>query len=159
MEMIMRNNPKPAVSDETQRQSTTLQSLDAGRAIQRVEPLTSSPDELRHAMSPPRAPSQGFTQTFGLDFRAAILTFLVDSMVFGGDAFSLGLLIPLGIVVGAILAFIVYRIQIKWYGDDHDSALIKALIVGLLTAIPAPLGPLFAIPGGVLGLVNTVRRR
>jgi hypothetical protein len=85
--------------------------------------------------------------------------FVVDSMVFGGDAFSLGLLIPLGIGVGVVLAFIVYRIQINWYGDEPDSALIKAMVAGLLTAIPAPLGPLFAIPGGVLGLVNAVVRR
>jgi ParB-like chromosome segregation protein Spo0J len=43
--------------------------------------------------------------------------------------------------------------------DDHETALIKALIVGLLTAIPAPLGPFFAIPAGLLGVVNAVRRR
>jgi hypothetical protein len=83
----------------------------------------------------------------------------VDLLVFGGDAVSFGVLIPLGIVVAAILTFIVYRIQIKWYGDDHDSALIKAMIVGLLTAIPAPLAPVVAIPGGILGIANALRRK
>jgi hypothetical protein len=103
--------------------------------------------------------SRGLAATFGLDPRVAVLTVIVDMMVFGGDAITLGALIPIGIAVGAALAFIVYKIQMKWYGDDHDSALIKALIVGLLTAIPAPLGPFFAIPGGLLGIVNAIRRR
>jgi len=103
--------------------------------------------------------SRGLAATFGLDPRVAVLTVIVDMMVFGGDAITLGALIPIGIGVGAILGFIVYKIQMKWYGDDHDSALIKALIVGMLTAIPAPLGPFFAIPGGLLGIVKALRRR
>jgi hypothetical protein len=103
--------------------------------------------------------SRGLTATFGLDPRVAVLTVIVDTMVFGGDAITLGALIPIGIVVGIMLACIVYKIQMKWYGDDHDSALIKALIIGLLTAIPAPLGPFFAIPGGLLGIVKAIRHR
>jgi hypothetical protein len=150
---------KPEALHTTQRRLPNLQSAVVNRALQQVERSSAMPGAPRHGMSPRSVASQGLTQTFGLDFRAAILTVFVDLMVFGGDAFSLGVLIPLGIIVAAILAFIVYRIQIKWYGDDHDSALIKALIVGLLTAIPAPLGPLFAIPGGMLGIVNAVRRR
>jgi len=96
---------------------------------------------------------------FGLDIRAAILTVIVDLMVFGGDVISLGLLIPLGIAVGGVLGFIVYKIQSHWYKDDHQSAVIKALIVGLLTAIPVPLGPVIAIPGGLLGIVNSLKRK
>jgi hypothetical protein len=103
--------------------------------------------------------SRSLAATFGLDPRVAVLTVIVDMMVFGGDAITLGALIPIGIAVGAILAFIVYKIQMKWYGDDHDSALIKALTVGLLTAIPAPLGPFFAVPTGLLGVVKAIRGR
>ena len=80
-------------------------------------------------------------------------------MVFGGDALTLGALIPIGIVVGGVLGFIVYKVQRTWCKDDHENALIKALVVGLLTAIPAPLGPLFAIPSGLLGMVSSLRRR
>jgi hypothetical protein len=103
--------------------------------------------------------SRGLAATFGLDPRVAVLTVIVDMMVFGGDAITLGALIPIGIGVGAIMGLIVYKIQVKWYGDDRDSALIKALIVGLLTAIPAPLGPFFAIPGGLLGILKALRGR
>ena len=57
------------------------------------------------------------------------------------------------------LGFIVYRIQRGNYGDTHDAALTKALIVGLLTAIPVPLTPVVAAPGGLLGIVQAIRRR
>jgi hypothetical protein len=103
--------------------------------------------------------ARGLAAAFGLDPRIAVLTVIVDTMLFGGDAITWGLLIPIGIAVGVILAFIVYKAQRVWCGDDHENALIKALIVGLLTAIPAPLGPLFAIPSGLLGIVESLRRR
>jgi hypothetical protein len=80
-------------------------------------------------------------------------------MVFTGDTVSFETLLPLGIGVAAVLAFIVYRLQRKSYGDDHADALTKALIVGLLTAIPVPLSPFIAIPGGVIGIVKAIRRR
>lgn len=106
-----------------------------------------------------RSSSRGFVAAFALEPRVAFLMFVVDSMVFGGDALTLGALIPIGIVVGGVLGFIVYKVQRTWCKDDHENALIKALVVGLLTAIPAPLGPLFAIPSGLLGIVNSMRRR
>jgi hypothetical protein len=112
-----------------------------------------------NAVSPQSAASRGLAQTFGLDIRAAILAVIVDLMVFGGDVASLGALLPIAIGVAGVLAFIVYKIQVKWYKDDHDSALIKALIIGLLTAIPVPLTPLIAIPGGLLGIVSAIRRK
>jgi hypothetical protein len=55
---------------------------------------------------------------------------------------------------------IIYKIQRHWYyNDDHESALIKALICALLTAIPSPLGPVLSIPAGLLGIVKAIRRR
>ena len=33
------------------------------------------------------------------------------------------------------------------------------LIVGLLTAIPVPITPLFAVPGGLIGLLGLFRRK
>lgn len=105
------------------------------------------------------AATRGFAQLFGLDIRAAALVFIIDLIVFTGDALSFGVLLPLGVVVASVLGFIVYKIQSKWYGDDHDSALIKALIVFLLTAIPLPISSIIAVPGGILGLVNMMRRK
>ena len=103
--------------------------------------------------------AKGLVQMFGLHVTAAVLTIIVDVMVFSGDALSAGILIPLGIAVAGVLGFIIYKIQRHWYGDDHNSALIKAMIVGLLTAIPVPLAPVIAVPTGIVGLVKLVRRK
>jgi hypothetical protein len=113
----------------------------------------------RNALSPQTVASRGLAKMFGLDIRASILAVIVDLMVFGGDVASLGALIPVAIGVACVLAFIVYKIQRKWYNDDHDSALIKALIIGLLTAIPVPLTPIVAVPGGIIGIVGALRRK
>jgi hypothetical protein len=103
--------------------------------------------------------SKGFAQVFGLDPRIAFLAFVVDIMLFGGELMSLGLLVPMALAVGIVLGFITYRAQIKWYGDDREAALIKGFIVGLLTAIPAPLPAVVAIPAGIVGLIHTVQKR
>lgn len=100
---------------------------------------------------------RGFTQLFGLDPRIAFLTFIVDMMLFGGEVLSFGLLIPLSFVAGIVLGFITYRAQMKWYGDDREAALIKGLIIGLLTAIPTPLPAVLYVPSGILGLVHMAR--
>jgi hypothetical protein len=103
--------------------------------------------------------SRGLTQTLGLDPRLSFFIILVDLLVFTGNAISMGLLIPLGVVLAAVLGVITYKAQIHWFKDDHESALIKSLMVAVLTAIPFPITPLVAIPGGVLGIVKAIRRR
>ena len=102
--------------------------------------------------------ARGLMALLGLELPAAFLAIFVDLMVFGVDTFSFETLLPLGIGVAAVLGFIVYKIQRK-AGDDHDYALIKALSIALLTAIPVPLTPIVAVPSGLLGIVNAVRRK
>ena len=99
----------------------------------------------------------GFSQLFGLDPRIAFLTFVVDLMLFGGEVLTFGLLVPVALVAGIILGFITYRAQMKWYGDDRESALIKGIIIGLLTAIPTPLPAVVYVPSGILGLIHMAR--
>jgi hypothetical protein len=101
--------------------------------------------------------SRGFSQLFGLDPRIAFLMFVIDLMLFSGAVLTAGLLIPIALVAGIVLGFITYRAQMKWYGDDRDSALIKGIIVGLLTAIPTPLPAIVYLPSGVLGLIHMAR--
>ena len=116
-------------------------------------------DEPHDMASPQGGATRGLAQVFGLAPQAAFLAVLIDMLVFTTDTFSLEILLPLGIGIAAVLGLIVYRIQRHSYGDDHDAALTKALIVGLLTAIPFPITPFFAIPGGLLGIVNVIRRK
>jgi hypothetical protein len=100
----------------------------------------------------------GLAQTFGLDIRAAVLTLLVDVMVFGGNLLSFGLLFFVGVMAAAVLGVIVFKIQMHWYGDDRESARIKAWVVALLTAIPVPLTPLVVLPCGLIGLARYLRQ-
>jgi hypothetical protein len=99
-----------------------------------------------------------FGQLFGLDPRVAFLTLIVDMMLNAGDLLSMGLLLPVSMAAGVVLGYVVYRAQINWYGDDKESAKIKAIILGLLTAIPTPIPEILYIPAGILGLLHTFRR-
>ena len=127
--------------------------------LQAFQPTLASRRGRLGTISPQAVASRGLAQTFGLDIRAAILAVIVDLMVFGAEVVSFETLLPLGICVAGVLAFIVYKIQRKWHQDDHDSALIKAMIIGLLTAIPVPLTPIIAVPGGIFGIVSSFRRK
>jgi hypothetical protein len=145
-------------SDELNQTQQMLPATTDKGSVERLEQASANPD-VNQAIPSRFAASRGLTQMFGLDIRAAILTVIVDLMVFAGDTFSLEALLPLGIVVAGILGVIVYKIQVQWYKDDRESALIKAMIVSLLTAIPVPLSPLMAIPGGLIGMVRATRRK
>lgn len=126
---------------------------------------TSKPYPYRAQYSGPHAhgPSKGFDQVFGLDPRIAFLAFIVDLMLFGTAAASMGidlpLLIPVAIAAGIVLGRITYKAQIKWYGDDYDSAMIKASIVGLLTAIPVGIPAIVWVPSGLLGWFHHARKK
>jgi hypothetical protein len=102
------------------------------------------------APSPPRR----FSQVFGLDPRIAFLTLIIDMMLNAGELLSMGALVPMSMAAGIVLGYIVYKAQINWYGDDPESAKIKALVIGLLTAIPTPIPELLYLPAGLLGLLN-----
>jgi hypothetical protein len=126
---------------------------------------SSNPYQHEAEYSAPRAHtvSKRFDQMFGIDPRIAFLAFVVDLMLFGTAAATVGIalpvLIPLAIAAGVVLGRITYKAQVKWYGDDHDSAMIKAGIVGLLTAIPVGIPAIVWVPSGLLGLLHNARKR
>jgi hypothetical protein len=95
---------------------------------------------------------QGFAQRVGLHLAPAFLIIGVDTMLFPSVGLSLGTLWPVALGAGVIVGFITYRAQRHWYGDDKESARIKALIVAFLTAIPTPLPYALFIPAGIVGL-------
>jgi hypothetical protein len=97
------------------------------------------------------ATSHGIAQTFGLHPAGVVLTLVVNTMVFVTGLGTLGVGWLTSIPVGLVLGGIIYHIQKKWYGDDHESALLKACIVAFLTAIPSSLPGYFTIPSGILG--------
>jgi hypothetical protein len=107
----------------------------------------------------PAAGTRGFGQMFGIHPSIAVLTLIVDSMLFGGNVMTLGALLPVSISAGLVLGFIAYLGQRKWYGDDKESAFIKALVLGFLTAIPTPLPAVLSVPSGIVGLIHSLRRK
>jgi hypothetical protein len=104
-------------------------------------------------------PNNGFSQNFGLDPRIAGLMLVVDLMLNAGDIVSMGLLVPFSVAAGIVLGYITYKAQMNWYGDDKESAKIKAIVVALLTAIPTPLPAILYVPAGILGVFRNARRK
>ena len=102
---------------------------------------------------------RGFGQKFGIHPAIASLTLIVDLMLFGGEVATMGAILPVSIGAGIVLGVIAYLAQRKWYGDDHDSAAIKALVLGFLTAIPTPLPAILSVPSGIVGLIHNFRRK
>lgn len=113
----------------------------------------------RPAAAEEPAVSRGFGQMFGIDPRIAVVMFVLDAMLNAGEIASMGLLVPVSLVAGVVLGYVTYRAQRKWYGDDKESAKIKAMIVGLLTAIPTPLPEILYLPFGIVGLFHNLRRK
>jgi hypothetical protein len=109
------------------------------------------PPPLSSSVHPHHVAARGFAQIFGLHPAVAFLTLIVDTMLFGGDVVTLGTSLPLDVAAAGILGFIAYRAQMKWYGDDKESAVIKALILALLTAIPTNIPAFVYVPAGILG--------
>jgi hypothetical protein len=95
--------------------------------------------------------ARGFAQLFGLHTAVAALTITMDVMLHTAVIVTAGLLIPFSAAAGVVLGIITFIAQRKWYGDDRDSALIKALIVGILTAVPSPLPYMLFVPAGIVG--------
>jgi hypothetical protein len=130
-----------------------------GKCGKQIESSTLVPRGPRFQRIPDKNPASvgsigRFSRLFGVDPRVAFLTLIVDMMLNAGDLVSMGLLLPVSVVAGVVLGYIVYQGQINWYGDDKGSARVKALILGLLTAIPTPIPEILYIPAGILGLFH-----
>lgn len=105
------------------------------------------------------AAAHGVGQVFGLHPIPAVMTLAVNAMLFTGELATMGALVPVAFVVAIVLGFITYRSQMRLYGDDSEAAMIKAVAVALLTAIPTGLPSLLTVPSGVVGVVHTIRRK
>jgi hypothetical protein len=101
--------------------------------------------------NPHHLAARGFAQTFGLHPACALLTVVVNTMVFTSGLVTGGVGWLISIPIGMVLGVIIFLAQKKWYGDDNEEAFIKALIVAFLTAIPTSLPGYLTIPSGIIG--------
>jgi hypothetical protein len=115
-------------------------------------PLSQTNDKSHHAAA------RGL-DAVGLHPLPAVITLGADAMLFGGTIATGGAIWPLALVVAAVLGFITYRAQMRFYGDDREAAMIKALAVALLTAIPTSLPGFLTVPSAVVGVIHTLRRK
>ncbi|MCF6277944.1 MAG: hypothetical protein L3J16_04245 [Anaerolineales bacterium] len=79
------------------------------------------------------------SQSFGLHPLVGFGMFAVDVMLFGAEALTFELTWPISIAVGAALTIPSILIQRHSFKDGWGAAIGKGLLVGVLTATPAPL--------------------
>ena len=99
----------------------------------------------------------------GLHPLAGFGVFAVDLMLFGKETATAFTTWPISVAVAVVLAFGVRYIQRELYGDSPKAALGKAIVVGVLTAIPTAIPGLATATGGTLGaaylLLGGARRK
>lgn len=103
----------------------------------------------------PPANPPGVLQTLGLHPLTAVTVFAVDCMLFLPDLG--GVTWVISILVSFVLGFGVFLVQKNMYKDDDGTALAKAVMLALLTAIPTPLPGFLTAPSGFLGLIKVIR--
>jgi hypothetical protein len=87
----------------------------------------------------------------GLHPLTALGMIVVDMMLFAPDATGAGWLISC--IVAAVLVIPCLLLQRFAYGDSWWAAVAKAMMVGILTAIPTPLPSAITALGGVMGFI------
>ncbi len=95
-----------------------------------------------------------FTQKYGIHPLTAMGMFAVDSMLFVGEGLSGGVTWPLSVAVAAVFGCAAFLIQRSLSRDDDQSALGKAVLLALLTAIPTALPAAVMLPSAALGVAG-----
>jgi len=99
-----------------------------------------------------------FARTVGLHPLTALGLFIVDWMLFGEEVATGGVGWLISLPVGVMLGLVAYIIQRRSYKDEAGPAAAKALLVGLLTAIPAPLSSFGILPLAAFGAIRVLTR-
>jgi len=80
----------------------------------------------------------------------------VDFMLFAGEGASLAVSWPVSISVAIALTILCALVQRYGYKEHWGLAIGKAMLVGLLTAIPTAIPSLGTVAGGMLGTTSLV---
>ncbi len=99
---------------------------------------------------------KSFSQTFGLHPLTALGLFAIDWMLFGEEVATAGAGWLISLPVGVMLGIIAILIQKHAYKDKTAPAIAKGLLVGLLTAIPAPLSSFGILPLAAFGMIRAL---
>ncbi len=99
-----------------------------------------------------------FARTVGLHPLTALGLFIVDWMLFGEEVATGGVGWLISLPIGIMLGLVAYLIQRRSYKDEAGPAAAKALLVGLLTAVPAPLSSFGILPLAAFGAIRVLTR-
>ncbi|MEG0334649.1 MAG: hypothetical protein RR419_08545, partial [Akkermansia sp.] len=102
----------------------------------------------------PDLQSATLLQRLGIAPGLLALVIIADCLLFSGEAASLGASLILSIPAGMVIAVIATIWQKRLYHDTIFRAILKGLTLGVLTAIPTPLGSIVAIFGAVLPILQ-----
>jgi len=97
---------------------------------------------------------KSFSQAFGLHPVTAIGLLVVDWLLFGEEVATGGVGWVLSLPIGVLLGLVATTIQRNSYRDEKRTAIAKGFVVGLLTAIPAPLSSLGLLPLAAFGAIK-----
>lgn len=97
-------------------------------------------------------PAGGFAQRFGLSPLVAFFALGCDSMLFGSELTGIGLVFS--IPVGALVGYLSYLGQRRFFGDDHDAAFVKGSMLAVLVALPTSIPAALYLPAGFLGMFH-----
>lgn len=111
------------------------------------------------ASTEPTSSRERLARALGLHPLVAFGMIAADWMMFGGEAGSGGVGIAITIPVAIALTIPCILIQRFSFGDAWGGAIGKGLMVGVLTAIPMPLGSPLTLAGGVMGLLGGSRKK
>jgi len=100
--------------------------------------------------STPSHPAGGFAQRFGLSPLVAFFTLGCDTMLFGSELTGIGL--AFSVPVGALVGYLSYLGQRRFFGDDHEAAFVKASMLAVLVALPTSIPAFLYVPAGLLGM-------
>jgi hypothetical protein len=96
-----------------------------------------------------------FARAVGLHPLTALGLFVVDWMLFGEEIATGGVGWLISLPVGLVLGVAAILIQKHLYKDETAPAVAKGLLVGLLTAIPAPLSSFGILPLFAFGAISS----
>jgi hypothetical protein len=99
------------------------------------------------------------SQFIGIHPLVALGILAVDSMLFAGEAATLGASLLISIPVAVVLGIITTLVQRNTFGDDWMLSIGKGLLIGVLTAIPTPLPSVVTTALGVVGTPHLIASR
>ena len=95
------------------------------------------------------APHKGgfsFGAVFAIDTKIILFAAIFDLLTFSGYIPSAGMTYIIELIGAVVIGRITYTTQKNKHFDNHDEALNKALMLGLLTAIPVPVATILLGP-------------